>query len=111
MPLTINITHSQIDGIVAFATGGQTNATILTKTYNIIDTCATANDSCKLDAGTVGKVREIFNNTLNDMVLFPAVGERFKDGTTLMAINAPYTIAGGNGITFRCFATGVYRFN
>lgn len=109
--MDIYIKHSQKDGIAAFSTGGQANATVLDHTYNVIDTCDVANDSCKMDTATVGKVREVFNNGTEDMELFPKVGERFQNGATLMAIDASIVIAPGNGIKFRCFTVGVFRFN
>lgn len=109
--LTVNIVNSQIDGVTAFAGGGQSNATILDHTCNIIDTCATINDSCKLDTGTVGNIREVFNYGANDMKLFPATGEQLFNGTSGLGINVSITISAGGGFKFRCFSTGNYRFD
>jgi len=109
--MDIYILHSQEDSIVAFVGGGQGSATVLDHTFNMIDTCSNANDSCKTDAATVGKIREVVNYGLEDMELFPAVGERFQDGQTLLAINESIIIAAGNGQKLRCFTIGIFRFN
>lgn len=109
--MDINVSHSQEEGIVALAGGGQADATVLDHTFNIVDECSTANDSCKLDAGTVGKIREVINNGAEDMELFPAIGERFQNGTTLLEVDESVIIGAGNGWKFRCFATGIFRFN
>lgn len=97
------------DGIVAFAGGGQVNATTLTDNYNIIDICASPNDSCKTDAATLGRLRAINNNGINDMELFPAIGERFNINGSDLLINQSIIIAPGNTFVFRCFTTGIYR--
>jgi hypothetical protein len=109
--MDINILHSQEDGIVAFVGGGQASATVLNHTFNMIDFCSNTNDSCKTDLATVGKIREVLNYGIEDMELFPAVGERFQDGQTLLAINESIIIAVGNGQKLRCFTTGIFRFN
>ena len=109
--MDIYISNSFIDGVVALVGGGQANATIIDHSYTIIDTCSNTNDSCKLDTATVGKLREVFNNGLEDMELFPAVGEEFYDGINAMGINAPYIIGAGNGIKLRCFTIGQFRIN
>lgn len=108
---TVNITNSQIDGVTAFVGGGQSSATVLDHTCNIIDTCATVNDSCKLDTGTVGNIREVFNYGAQDMALFPAVGEELFNGVSGLGVNNSITISAGGGFKFRCFSTGAYRFD
>lgn len=99
------------DAIVAFAGGGQADAVILGSNYNIVDTVASSGDSVKCDAAIVAKVKTVFNSDVNDMNLYPAIGERFKNGTTLMAINDPISIAGSNGIQLICYTNGIWRFN
>lgn len=108
--ITINVTTSVSEGITAHAGGGQANAVVLSSHFNMIDTVASAGDSVKCNAATSGKVKEINNNGANDMDLYPAIGERFKNGTTLMAINDPLSIASGNGIKLVCYSNGVWRF-
>jgi len=111
--ITVNVTYSVAEGIVAYATGGQANATELTKHFNYVDMVATANDSVKCDAATVGKVREVFNSTANDMYLYPKVGERFKNSDPsvgLMAINDPIVVGAGGGVRLICITAGQFRF-
>lgn len=97
------------DGIIAHPGGGQADATLLNHTYNVIDTCTTAKDSCILDDATVGKLRAVSNQGAEDMELFPEIGERLQVGTTLYAINQSIIISPGNAFVFRCFTTGIYR--
>ncbi len=98
------------EGIVAFAGGGQLNATVLTDNFNMVDTVATNGDSVKCDQATVSAEKSIFNTTANDMNLYPKIGERFQNGTNLMAINAPISLGGGNGLKLVCFKIGIWRF-
>ena len=109
--MDIFITHSQKDGISAFVGGGQADATVIDHTFNIVDTCSNVNDSCKLDTATVGKIREVVNNGLEDLEIFPAVGEEFIEGTTGLGVNVSIIIAAGNGQKFRCFSVGKFRIN
>lgn len=88
-------------GIVAFATGGQVNATQLLKKFNQIDTVASANDSVKLVPALIGKVQGVFNNTANDLTVYPATGE-YIDGT----INNSFVIDPGDYVEFRAYASG-----
>lgn len=88
-------------GIVAFAGGGQANSTQLLKKFNQIDTVAVANDSVKLVPALIGKVQGVFNNTANDLTVYPATGE-YIDGT----INNGFTIAAGDYVEFRAYASG-----
>lgn len=97
------------EGITAFAGGGQASATVLSATHNMVDTVGTTGDSVKCSDAVVNTTKEIFNNGANDMDLFPAVGDRFKVGTTLMAIDAALSIGAGNGIKLVCYSAGVWR--
>lgn len=60
------------DGLTAYATGGQTNATLLTagKT-NIVDTVATAGDSVKLPSAAEGVRVRVENRGAEYLDLFP----------------------------------------
>lgn len=99
------------DGIVAYPTGGQANATILTANYNIVDTVITSLDSVKMNEATSGKFKQVTNNGVSDMNLYPKIGERFQNGATLIAVNVPIQIDSGNGISFVCYTDGIWRFN
>lgn len=97
-------------GITAYAGGGQANATILTANYNRVDVVTTNGDSCKCQAAAVDDYLEVFNNTDADMDLYPAVGERFQNGQTLLAVNEAISIGSGLGIKLICYATGKFFF-
>lgn len=98
------------DNIEAFSGGGQESATILTSTYNIVETAAAANDSVKTDTGVVGNVREVANFTGNDINVYPASGEYFVYGTTDMLVDEAIVLADSNVIKLVCYTTGVYRY-
>lgn len=98
------------EGITAHAGGGQGSATALSSSFNIVSTVATTGDSCKLDAATVGKVREVANFGANDLDLFPASGEFLKNYTTVPTVNAAVSIAPGNSIRFVCYTAGTWQY-
>ena len=110
--ITINVINSTAKGIVALAGGGQTDATILSSQFNRIDTVATTNDSCKLDAATAGKVRKIYNSSDNDCEIFPKVGERFQNDVNLLSLNESIILASKNGIELVCYdgEDGIFTF-
>lgn len=63
-------------GITAFASGGQSGATQLTSSTNVITTCATALDSVKLpDISAAGDTVTIVNNGVADLAVYPYDGE------------------------------------
>ena len=99
------------EGITAHPGGGQSGAEELDAVYNEVDTVAIANDSVKMNGALLGMVKEVSNQGGNDMELFPAVGERFKKGTTLLAINSSIIVSAGNTMKFVCYGDGVWRFN
>lgn len=107
--ITINVINSCEDGISAYAGGGQANATLLDSQFSIVETVTTTGDSCKLDAATVGKVREVTNLDSNDMDLFPASGEKFFIGTTDNGVNVAYPLGAGNSTRFICYTLGIWR--
>lgn len=110
--LTIAPAPSTAKGITAYAGGGQANATVISKNFNRVDTVATNDDSCKTDAALAGNVREIYNSSDNDLKLYPAIGERFKNDITLLDINTPITIGSKNGLRLICYQgeTGIYTY-
>lgn len=109
--LNITYINSQKQGIVAEPGGGQANATVLDHAYNIVDVCAAPSDSCKLDAGVVGNIREVFNLGSQDLELFCAIGDHLYRGLVDQGVNSSVIIGAGNGFKFRCFATGHYRYD
>lgn len=99
------------DGIIAFAGGGQANATELTAMNNYVATVASAGDSTKCEGAQMSLQKNVYNISANDMDLFPAVGEYFRNGSTLMTINTQISIGSGNSIRLICYEKGVWTFN
>jgi len=98
--------NSYAKSITAFATGGQTSATQLTKRYNRVDTCATSNDSVKFLQAYAGLEQELFNNTANDLHVFPYSGDKFYD----KAINEAITIPAYGTIKIFAYETLVLNY-
>lgn len=88
-------------GITAHAGGGQGSATALTEMYSQIDTCASDGDSVKLLTAEAGFRQIVFNNTSNNVSIFPQSGE-YINGT----LNAEIQIAAGQTTIFECVSTG-----
>lgn len=109
-PVAGNSAITATEGITAHAGGGQGSATALSSSFNIVSTVSTTGDSCKLDAATVGKVREVSNLGANDLDLFPASGEYLKNYTTAPTVNASITISPGNSIRFVCYTAGTWQY-
>lgn len=96
------------DAVVAYAGGGQANAYLLTKQYNSIITCASANDSVKCLNALISFQYVIRNSTsTNDAMVYPASGEKF-DG---LAINEGYPLEAGGQITLTCILAGVWKIS
>ncbi len=106
---TLNAAHTlqQLDGftkmvkptifslttaIVAFATGGQASATLLTTEYNIIGTCATTADSVRLpeiSTNLIGTRIVIANDGAASCNVYPFTGQNASAGTnTAVAVAA-----------------------
>lgn len=89
---TTTVTGRSEKGIVASATQTQADAYQLSKKTNRIDTCVTDLDSVKVFLATENAEFYIINSTLKTVNLYPKIGDRFKVGLTLLAINAPVKI-------------------
>lgn len=95
-------------GITATAGGGQTNAYQTVKQFNLIETCATLGDSVKTIYATLDN-KQVFKNVgAQTMYVYPQSGERFRRGTTLMAIDAPYPVASKNSLSIYCYENGIW---
>lgn len=91
-------------GMTAYATGGQANATAITKSINEFSTVATAGDSCKLPAAAAGLRVYIINNGAASMDVFPASGDDLGAGT-----DTAVPLAATNTIEFICYDTTNWR--
>lgn len=95
-------------GITATAGGGQTNAYQTVKQFNLIETCATLGDSVKTIYATLDN-KQVFKNVgAQTLYVYPQSGERFRRGTTLMAIDAPYPVASRNSLSIYCYENGIW---
>jgi len=83
--------------LVAFAGGGQTNATAIKTPYSRFATVATTNDSGKLPTAQfgLGKMGIVTNAGANTLRIFPQVGE-ILNGVT----NGNYDLAPGKTAMF-----------
>jgi hypothetical protein len=90
--------------ITAFATGGQASATLLTANHNRITVCATAADSVKLPAATVGKRVTVYNAGAASCNVFPQTGESTNSGSA----NAAFAVAATKSCIFNCGANGIW---
>jgi len=89
--LTVNglTFESATTGITAFAGGGQSGATPLTHSYNVVTTVATANDSVVLPASGVGLEISVVNLGAHTLAVFPAGGDQIDGGATGAAVLIP----------------------
>lgn len=94
------------DSVTAFATGGQTNATALsaTKSYHRISVCATAADSVKLPAATVGQAHYIRNDGAAAAQVFGQATETINGVASATGIS----LAVGVGMWFICTTAGAW---
>lgn len=92
-------------GITAHAGGGQGSATALTEMYSQIDTCASDGDSVKLLTAEAGFRQIVFNNTSNNVSIFPQSGEMINGVT-----DDEITLFPGNVIYFDCPSTGKWFY-
>jgi hypothetical protein len=91
--------NSYEKSITAYASGGQASATQLTKRYNRIDTCASTNDSVKLLQAYAGLEQEVYNNTSNDVNVYPYLGDNFLGLST----NTPILLVAGQSLKIFCY--------
>ncbi len=97
--------ESTVNGIVAFATGGQANAVLLTALLNRVTTVAAAADSVKLPPSEVGLTLELKNAAaLNSLNLFPSTGENIN----ALAANAAFGVAAGKSVWATCHVAGTW---
>ena len=100
--------HSVVDGITAFAGGGQASATLLTAYNNRITVVATIADSVKLPPAVVagiGQEINVYNTTANSANVFPSTGDQVK----ALGANTAFALAGGKSARFTQTATGQWE--
>lgn len=89
--------ESALDSIVAFAGGGQTNATKLTNEVNRVATVVTAGDSVMLPVSNPGVSIAIINSGANAMQVFGQVGDTVNDIAAAIGYSQP---AGSTAVYF-----------
>lgn len=98
-------TVSYMTGIVAYAGGGQANATQLATVINRVTVVATASDSVRLPASAGGLQITVANAAANAMAVFPYLA----DAVNGAAASAVYTVAAGKTATFYCAVAGQWH--
>lgn len=96
------------DNVVAFAGGGQTNATLLSDTVlrHRVTSVPSLNDSVKLppaNAAAVGQAHSVMNSApVNAMQVFGSGTDTIDDIATATGVSHPAL----KGIIYQCFAVG-----
>lgn len=105
---TLNLTGytaaSSTNTITAFAGGGQASAVALTTSLNRITVCATAGDSVKLPASTVGRTIRVINSGAAYANVFPVTGDVIDTLAANLAVSVPV----GQELTFSCEVAGTW---
>jgi hypothetical protein len=91
--------HSPTAGITAYATGGQTNATLLTKNYNQISICNTSGDSVKLPVAVAGYKITVINSGVASCDVFPNTSDAIDSAGTNNAV----ALASGTNATYYAY--------
>lgn len=94
------------DAIVAFAGGGQANATQLTKKVNHVTVVAAPNDSTKLPVGVPGMSLMFWNDGVNICDIYPAAGGEILN----LGVNNPANINPNNNIILGCYAANQWMY-
>lgn len=96
---------SVTNSITAYAGGGQANATVLVSSINRVTTVASAADSVKLPAATVGARVDVINATAtNSMNVYPASGD-----TMNATLNGAFGVAAVKSASFMCAVAGTWN--
>ena len=106
--LKVELRQVATKGIVAYAGGGQLNATPLLAKFNRIDTVATIGDSTLLPKAVKNDEIEVQNTTSNAMDLFPFFGEQLENGTAALGANVALSLE--NGLRLICYEDGIWSF-
>lgn len=110
-----NKTQANMFGsVVAFATGGQTNATPLTAYKNLIITAANNNDSVLLISAdynavtSLGATQVVQNRAGNGNAVnvYPQSGQNFSGSAT----NVPFSLTDGNDLVVNAYSQGTWTF-
>ena len=92
------------NGLTALAGGGQTGATLISRTFTRFTTVATTADSALLPAASAGLTYTVKNAGANSMNVFPNVG----DAINALSANAAFAVAAGKAAQFFCVVNGTW---
>ena len=101
-----SIIFSAVDALVAFAGGGQANATPLTGLLNRVTTVATIADSLLLPPAVPGLSVTVSNAAANSANIFP---NGATDVINALAVQTAIALAGGKTIEFVCMKAGQWH--
>ena len=93
-----------VDYYTAYAGGGQTDATNLISTDNIVNVAATLGDSVKLLPAVKNTVQQVRNYGVSAIYIYPQSGEQINSA----GVNVPYPLAAGSTVSLSCPIDGNY---
>lgn len=103
--LSSGTNYSTTTDIIAYAGGGQTNATQLTTEYNKVTVITTNADSVKMPDATTGKRIFIVNaDSAQSLAIFPKVGELFEG----LSANTSVSLTFQASLEAFCFIDGTW---
>jgi hypothetical protein len=93
------------NGLTALAGGGQTGATLISRTTTRFTTVATTADSALLPAAAAGLSYTVINAGAASMNVYPAVGDAINAGS----VNAAFAVANAKSAVFNCAVNGIWN--
>ena len=107
LKLAASAPDSVTAGATAFAGGGQSSATLISRDITNVTTVATAGDSLKLPTAAAGLIYTVANNGANALALFPNTGDTINGGSA----NASITIPVGAVVSFSAINATDWKTN
>jgi len=93
------------NGLTALAGGGQSGATLISRSITRFTTVATGGDSSILPAANAGLYYTVLNAGAASMNVFPAVG----DAINASSANTAFAVANAKSATFFCAVNGFWN--
>lgn len=87
--------------------GDQTTAYRTTERMNQI-TEANDGDGIMVFPAIINAGQTFINVTTSEVKVYPELGQRFRNGSVLMDLDEPYTMAGETVFAVYCFTTGIH---
>lgn len=99
--------YSNVNGLTALASGGQTGATPITKSIVRFTTVATSGDSSILPSAVPGMAITVINAGAAPMNVFPASGEKIN----ALSADTAFSVVNNKTATFYCAVAGTWNSN